>query len=360
MRLSSLRFAFVPSFMLGVVIIPPPHPDARLHAQAAHGANGALSAQPAQSRRVKSGYVLVANQQSASATIVDLARGTSVHIAVGDGPHEAIISPDGRTGVVTVYGARTPGNRLAIIDLAKATVARHIDLGRFTRPHGARFIAGSNTMLAVTSESTGRVVLVDLEKDSIVADIPTESALSHMVAIPSAGARAYTANIGSGSVAEVNLATRAFARTLPIAPKTEGIAVRPDGREVWIGSNETGEVSVVDTDRWAVVATVKGFVMPYRLDISPDNRLAVVVDPERDNVGIVDVATRTLLGTIGGLGSPRGVHIGDDNRTAFITSAGRSSVIEVDLVDRVIRGEYPVQGSPDGVAYSPWTISSVK
>jgi len=56
----------------------------------------------------KSGHILVANQQSASATIVDLATNTITHIPVGNGPHEAAISPDGKWGFISVYGIGGP------------------------------------------------------------------------------------------------------------------------------------------------------------------------------------------------------------------------------------------------------------
>ncbi|MES2523113.1 MAG: hypothetical protein V4617_10470 [Gemmatimonadota bacterium] len=297
------------------------------------------------------GKVLVANQQASSATLVDLATGASTHIPVGDGPHEAAISPDGRTGVITVYGAQTPGNSLAIIDLASGAVTRMVDLGRFTRPHGATFVASSNSLMAVTSEATQRVVLVDIGKGEVVGEIATGNSGSHMVGLTADGKRAYTANVGSGTVSELDLATRTSTRQLPIGPRSEGIAVRPDGGEVWVGSNTNGTVSVVDTKTWQIAATLKGFTLPYRLGISPDGKLAVVVDPEQNRIHVVDVATRATLGTVDDLGSPRGVSIGADNRTAFITSAGRSSVIAVDLVERRIVGEYAVQTAPDGVAF---------
>ncbi|HYW32833.1 MAG TPA: hypothetical protein VE869_15140 [Gemmatimonas sp.] len=300
------------------------------------------------------GKVLVANQQASSATLVDLATGSSTHITVGDGPHEAAVSPDGRTGVITVYGTGTPGNKLAIIDLGAGTVVRTIDLGRFTRPHGATFVGSSNTMMAVTSEATQRVVLVDIEKGAVIGDIATDNAGSHMVGLTADGARAYTANVGSGTVSELDLVTKSAVRQLPIGPRSEGIAVRPDGGEVWVGSNSNGTVSVVDTRTWTVSATLTGFTLPYRLGIAPNGKLAVVVDPEQNRIHILDVATRATLGTIDELGSPRGVSIGADNRTAFITSAGRSSVIAVDLLDRRILKEYPVQTAPDGVAF--WSI----
>src|SRR5829696_3528780 len=45
--------------------------------------------------RPLAGTVLVANQQSADASIITLGAGTSERVPVGEGPHETAISPDG-------------------------------------------------------------------------------------------------------------------------------------------------------------------------------------------------------------------------------------------------------------------------
>src|SRR5687768_2741103 len=74
------------------------------------------------------GVVLVANQQAATASLIDLKDGTALTIPVGDGPHETAISHDGRTGADSVYGTQPAGNRIAIIDLKTGTVTKHIDL----------------------------------------------------------------------------------------------------------------------------------------------------------------------------------------------------------------------------------------
>jgi YVTN family beta-propeller protein len=302
------------------------------------------------------GVALVATQQSASATIVDVARQTATHVPVGNGPHEAAISPDGRWGVVTIYGTQTPGNQLAVLDLGARRVARTVDLGKFTRPHGAVFLPGSNDMLALTSEATQRVVLVDIAKGSVVGDIPTGNELSHMLGITADGKRIYTANIRAGSISELDVGKRALARELAVSTQTEGVAVRPDGAEVWVGSNDAGTVSIVDTRSWRVVATVEGFAMPYRIGFSPDGSLAVVCDPKQNSVHIVDVAARKVVGSVEGLDSPRGVTVAPDNRTAFVTVADAPAVLAIDLVDRSVRAKVGVQSSPDGVAYSPVAI----
>lgn len=317
-------------------------------AQTAPTASPSPTASPAPT----AGTIVVANQQSASATVIDLASGESVEIPVGQGPHEAAITADGRFAIVTVYGAQVAGNQLAVIDLATKAVVRTIDLGEFRRPHGVVALPAPN-LVTVTSEASQRLLVVDIATGDIESAVPTEARGSHMVAVTADGRRGFTANIPDGSVTEIDLDGAELVRVTPVATMTEGVAVTPDGSEVWVGSNDAGTVSVLDTRTNRVVATIPGFQMPYRLGISPDGRLAVICDPQGGAIHVVDVKTRALLGAVSGLGSPRGVSIAPDSRTAFVTLNASSEVAVVDLETRAVLRRFPVGASPDGVAFRP-------
>jgi YVTN family beta-propeller protein len=315
-------------------------------------AAASLSAQ----QPVKTGYVLVANQQSSSATIVDVATRATTTVEVGAGPHEAVISPDGKWGVVTIYGvsgAAGAGNKLAIIDLGAKRVVRTIDLGSYTRPHGASFVPGKPSHVVVTSETTQNVVLVDIAEGRVLNAIPTRHPVSHMLGVTADGRRAFTASISYGGISEIDLEKQAFVRDLAVSTTTEGVGVAPDGSTVWLGSNDANSVSIIDTKTWQVVATIGGLDMPYRIGFSPDGRTVVFCDPRANKVWIADAATRKLVGSVDGLGSPRGVKIAGDNRTAFVTLGADNAVASIDLVDRKVNWTVPVGASPDGVWYGP-------
>ena len=314
----------------------------------------ALSSPPvARAQGARTGYVLVANQRSENASLIDLRTDSMRFIPVGVGPHEAVIAPSGKTGVVTVYGQQPPGNELAIIDMKAGTVKRKISLGQYTRPHGAMFMPRDESRVVVTSESTQNIVLVNIESGTIEAVIPTDAAGSHMVAITGDGTRAFTSDIGAGAVSEMDLVKKALVRVIPVAPRVEGIAVTPDGSTVWAGSNTNGTVSVIDTKTGAIVETLGGFSLPYRLAISSDGRTTIVCDPQGNAIHVIDVATRKVLWKVDGLGSPRGVTIAADGKTAFVTLAEDAAVGIVDLVARKLVRKVGVGASPDGVGYGP-------
>jgi DNA-binding beta-propeller fold protein YncE len=83
-----------------------------------------------------SGTLVVTNKTPATATIIDVATGRALAtLPTGNGPHELVLSANGRTAVVTDYGSgSTP--TLTVIDVPAKRVVRTISLGQYTRPHG--------------------------------------------------------------------------------------------------------------------------------------------------------------------------------------------------------------------------------
>ena len=308
---------------------------------------------PASTVAQRADRILVANQQSANASIVTLPHGKVEHIAVGDGPHEAAVSPDGRFGVISVYGLQSPaGNQLAVIDMATAKVIRTIDLGKYTRPHGLVALAGSPFRVVATSEATQSVITVDVEKGTVLSSVPTGAVGSHMVAVSKDGTKAFTANVGSGSMTALDLVKGTALGTVAIAPRSEGIAVTSDGKEVWVGSNDRRTVTVVNGTTMKVDTVLSGFAVPYRLAISPDDEIVVVAEPEGDRISVIDRTTRMVLGTVAVGGSPRGVTISPDSRIAYVTLGPQNQVVAVDLFKMDLMQTFLVGTAPDGVAFS--------
>src|SRR5262249_11947523 len=151
------------------------------------------------------------------------------------------------------------------------------------------------------------------------------------VALTPDGARAFTTNVGAGTVSEIDVRARRVTRTDTVGTRVEGIAVTPDGGEVWVGGNTSQTVYVIDTHTGKVAHTLAGLGMPYRIGITPDGSTAVISDPGAEKIHIVDAKTHAVRSVIdvpaenGTAASPQGVRVADD-RTAFVTLKGAAKV----------------------------------
>ena len=320
----------------------------------------------------RAGLVIVANQQGASATVLDAASlKTLATLPVGVGPHEVAVSYDGRWAVVSNYGDRTTqGNTLSVIDLTAAgapPVSRTIDLGQYHRPHGVAFV-GSGNKLAVTSETSQALLIVDFATGRVDTALATNGRGSHMVAAQRDGRRAWTANIQDGTVTEYDIDRRSTGRTYAAAPMDEGIAVTPGGMEVWVGSNSAHTVTVLSSARGTPMDTITGFGSAYRVGISRSGLIGVISDPASNRVWLYDVGTRRRraeidLAKVDGVrgpagdasrAGPEGIAFDPIADVAYVTLNGTNQVIAVDLHQRKVIGFGQVGAGPDGVAYSPY------
>jgi DNA-binding beta-propeller fold protein YncE len=304
-----------------------------------------------------SGTIVVVNKSVATARIIDVGSGeTLATLPTGDGPHEVVISSDGARAVVTDYGARTGGSTLTVIDIEGLRVERTIDLGEYTRPHGAAFLPGDE-LLAVTSEASDHVVLVRVADGELVSAIPTGHPGSHMLAMVANGERIYTSNGRDNTVSALNVAQGEHTGTVAVPPQPEAIGVTPDGSEVWVGSNAEGTVSVIDTSSGAVEEALTGFGWPYRILFTPDQRVVLIPDLRGNELRIVDREERRELARLPFPGGgPQGITLTGDASYAFQSLSQQAKVVIVDLESHTVVGEIEAGPTPDGVAYTDRVI----
>ena len=302
------------------------------------------------------GLLIVGNKPTNTATIVELASGkTLATLPTGLGPHEAAASRDGKWAVITDYGTGpAPGSSLTVIDLASRTVVKKIDLGEYRRPHGVQFLDG-DSLVAVTVEANEAVLVVSLAGGSIRRVVKTNQATSHMVSLRADRKIGYTSNIRGNSISEVNLETGAT-RALTVGAQPEGIGARPDGREVWAGSNTEGTITIVDVPSWSVAATIAVGERPYRVSISPDGSHAVASLTASNRVRIYYVATRKEAATVdipaagGQEAQPVGIAFSRDGRFAYVACQGTGAVAVIDVRAAKLVRTVSVGPGPDAVA----------
>ena len=303
------------------------------------------------------GTLIVVNKGAASASIVDVSTGQILKtLPTGEGPHEVVVSADGSTAVVTDYGARSGGNTLTVIDVPGLAVARTIDLGSHRRPHGIDFMPGDE-IVAVTTEQSRHVVLVNVETGEIVSELPTEGDVSHMLAIPGSADLIYTSDIRDATVTEIEVARGASVRKFKVPVTPEAVGVTPDGSEVWVGSNDLGVVSVVDTESGEVTQALEGFGWPYRIVFSDDGKTALLPDLRGNELRIVDVESRSDKARVSFPDAgPQSVVFSADGKYVFQTLSQQDRVAVIELETGTVIGYLPTGYRPDGVAHTARVI----
>jgi YVTN family beta-propeller protein len=304
--------------------------------------------------------VLVAlNKADATMTIIDPASMTIVaKVPVGNGPHEVVLSPDGKTAYVANYGAQQPGSSISVIDIPTAKELRRFDTSPLLRPHGLQLIG---TKLYFTAESNRAIARYDTVANKIDWIMGTGQNGSHMVVVTPDQKKFYTANIGSDSVTAIELPPFTPGRLpithIPVGKQPEAIDLSPDGKEVWLGLNQEGMVEIVDTTAYKSVAKINVGGRPYRVRFTPDGKYVICTMLPTKEILVIDVPTRKEVKRLKLDNVPLGVAFSNDSKTLFITSGrpdpnaqGVDEVMKIDLEKMAVTGRVNPGGAPDGIA----------
>lgn len=303
--------------------------------------------------------LLVLNKTENTLAIIDpKTLAVVAKIPTGSGPHEVITSADGKTAYVCNYGAQQPGNSLSIIDLVARKETKRVDLGGFFRPHG---IVEADGKIYVTSEVSRTVFRYDPKTDKIDWVAGTGQSGTHLLVMTPDKKRIYTANIGSATATAINIAgppNDANITQIKVGPQSEALDVSPDGKELWVGHNADGGISVIDTATNKVTEVIKLAQMPIRVKFTPDGSKVLVSDPKASEFIVIDAKTRKELKRVKAEGSPVGVLVQPDGKRAFIARMGAGNVGVFDMEKMEFTDTITPGLGPDGMAWSIANLGS--
>ena len=311
-------------------------------------------------RPALTGTVVAVNQQSDTITLIDLTTMQAYrHVQVVAGPHEAAVSPDGRTVAVTNYNKQGAGQQktLSIVALPGGDTVKMIDLGEYRAPHDIRWV--DDTRVVTTVEGSQALLVVNVTSGQIERVFKTDQAVSHMLALSTDRTRLYCSNMRSGSVSAFDFKSGQKIKDIQTGKECEGVGVTPDGRWVWAGNRAEDTISIIDTKSLEVVKRIPSKGFPYRVQFTPDGKFALIPHAQASSLVVADVAKQEIVKSIK-LGltkvaepSTAGVFPHPDSRHAFVTVRNDNSMLVLDLVTGETLARVEVQTSPDGVTYSP-------
>jgi YVTN family beta-propeller protein len=251
---------------------------------------------------------------------------------------------------VANYGDQQANNSISIVDIASMKETKRVDLGAFSRPHG---MVENRGKIYFTSEATRTVARYDPAADRIDWVAGTGQAATHMLVVSKNGRRVWTANIGSDSVTEIEVGLPVGGVwQFAVGKSPEAIDLSPDEREVWVGHNGDGGISIIDTTTRTVKETFKLGELPIRLKFTPDGKRVLVTDPRANAVVVLDAATRKEVKRISMDGLPLGIQMAPDGRHAYIARAQAGRVDAIDLEKLEVVGSVETGNGPDGLAYA--------
>lgn len=203
-------------------------------------------------------YVAVPIRDGDSVDIIDVAQQQIVKVLPIKEPHNALNNGSNRYIYVSSMGA----HEIDVIDLQTMDYAAHIPAGGRPRPY-----------VLSPDGKTMYVAVADLH-GFVIVDIPQKKVVER-VAIPSQHA----------TMRKLEYETP---DTL-----THGLALTPDGSELWVSSLLDDSMYIYDLKAKKVTGRVRTGTGPNWIVFTPDGKYACISNTDTDDVSIIDVKSRS-------------------------------------------------------------------
>ncbi len=302
------------------------------------------------------GTLFIANKRGNSLSKIDLATGAEVHrVDSCTNPHELATSPDGEYVALACYG----GTTVDIFRTGDLSRLRSIELGENARPHG--IVWHGNGHLYVTAEGRQSMFRVQHPAGEMaIFEYPTRQRGSHMLTVSPDGDRAWTMDLGSGTVTLVDLFGGNPPRSQQVGDEPEGISLSPDGGALWVSARGSNQAHELDPTTLEIRNTVDTGAFPLRLAIRPQGDVAVTSDLADGGLTVIDLATAKAVRSIM-VSNPEEARnrmqvtilwSGDGERI-YVAETGSDTVAEVDYESGTVLRRLPAGEGGDGLAILP-------
>jgi YVTN family beta-propeller protein len=302
------------------------------------------------------GLLVVANQKEHTALLVDPeTRQELAKFTVGVNGHEVAVSPDARYAYVPIYGNSgvgkpgTDGSTIDVVDLRERKLVATIDLGKPLRPHRAEF--GPDGLLYVTAELSKSVEVIDPATRKVVAEIPTGAIESHMIVISPDGKRAYTANVGAGSVSVLDLEKRALITVIPIARIVQRISISPDGKYVFTHDQDAPRIAVIDTATNKVASWIPLPATVYSSSPTPASHKLLASSPS-GKLFVIDLASAKVEQSFDIPKAVGELLITPDGKSAFVSCPQAGTIEVFDVQAKKLLPPIKLTQGVDGLAWA--------
>ena len=305
------------------------------------------------------GLILVANKGDNGLGIIDPVAGKQVAEVPEGGVtgHEVTASRDGKLAYVPIYGNSgvgqpgTDGSNMVVIDIAARKVVGNLDFGKGVRPH-LPVLGPKNGLLYVSTELEKALTIIDPATLKIIGSVPTGQEQSHMFAITHDGRRAYTANVGPGTVSALDLDARKVIAIIPVAPQVQRISLSVDDKYAFTSDVTKPQLAVIDTSTNKLKTWIPLPGTGYGSAATADGRWLIIALPSVHQVAAVDLKSMKVAHRVDVGMRTQEVLLAPDGQTAYVSCDQDGKVAAISLMDWKVKKVIDAGKGADGLAWA--------
>jgi YVTN family beta-propeller protein len=207
-----------------------------------------------------------------------------IRITTGKTPKVIKITPDGRYALV----ANWHSSSVSVIDAKQYTVIKTIKLGGKAGyiPRGIVCSADSSKAY-VANMGGGTISVIDLTQLEVIDDIPATINPRHIVLSKDQRTLYISDNI-LGKIIAYDVVAKKTVREVAVGRMARTIALSPDERYIFAVSHEEGKLLVIDTASFEIIYK-KDFPFPMGVAVTPDGKQLWVTSYQMGKVEVYEI-----------------------------------------------------------------------
>ena len=155
----------------------------------------------------------------------------------------------------------------------------------------------------------------------------------------------------------IDLNSGKVAREVVVGTRPRRFAATPDGKELWVSTELSGDVYIIDRARFVTTGSIeflpagmrKTDVTPVGLAMTKDGKTAFVTLGHAAHVAVVDVPTRKVQAYILVGKRSWGITLSRDEKTLYVANGLGDDITVIDVASRKATVSIPVGRVPWGV-----------
>ncbi|MBS0628913.1 MAG: beta-propeller fold lactonase family protein [Verrucomicrobia bacterium] len=290
------------------------------------------------------------NARDNSVSVIDTSTNSVITtIPVGFFPTDVAASPDGTIVYVPIFSE----NSIFAINTSTNMTQNVISTQGGSKPLGVA--VAPNGLVYCANFSNASIFVIDPNSMTEVDNFALGAIFPFDLVISPDGTRAYVINsVAPKNVKVIDLATRLVIATVHTGQQTQGGAITPDGRLLYISNPVTNTVSVIDTTTNSVIANIAlaANAFPRGIAVSPDGAFAYVVQQGSASVAVINTVSQAITATIALTpnSDPYYIAITPDGTQAYVTQTLTGNVSVINLATNLVTGTISVGNFPFSVA----------
>lgn len=221
---------------------------------------------------------------------------------------------------------------------------------------------GGSSLAYIPNAGDGTISVIDTGKDEVIKSIKVDSQLSDGIEVSIDGKKIYAGNYDKGELFIINAESGKVENKIDTGVNLHGVDITPDGRYLYLASGDLKEgeqynyIKVVDIESEEIIKEIHTTSKsPAHIDFSKDGSLAYVSNVMSNDISLIDTKKMEVIATIPVGTTPNELEPSKDDKYLFTANVTDGTISVVDVIKKkeiktikAGEGTHGLELSPDG------------